>query len=113
VQRANLTVKLPRNTRGNCRLNAKCANTAPARVPVFSGLSTLRRQEVLFPLLNACVNDALEQGDDSVECFASVARFGKTPVCGQQRSGSCDLLDSGACKADGEWGFWAALAPTG
>jgi hypothetical protein len=32
----------------------------------------------------------------------------KTPVCGQQRGGSCDLIDSGSCKADGEGGFWAA-----
>jgi hypothetical protein len=34
----------------------------------------------------------------------------KTPVCGQPSSGSFDLLESGICEADGEWGFWAALA---
>jgi hypothetical protein len=31
--------------------------------------------------------------------------YPKTSVCGQQRSGSCDLLDSGACNADNEGVF--------
>ncbi len=35
------------------------------------------------------------------------------PVYGQPIRRFLELLDSCTCKADGEWGFWAGLAPTG